>query len=182
MTAIEWVTRENDDVQSQFHNRLDATKIGVAGQSCGGLEALVAAADPRVKSVAAVNTGFFPEPTNGYGREQLANIKIPTLVVNGGPTDVAYQNSIDTFNLINNVPAYLAENTAAGHSGLWFGIRVNAQGNGEGNVPMANQGATLLVNWFDFSLNNNLTAGQYFFGSDCGLCTQPDWNVQMKNW
>jgi hypothetical protein len=151
-------------------------KIGVAGQSCGGLEALVAASDPRVGSLAAVNTGFFPTPTDGYGRERLANIHVPTLVVNGGPTDVAYQNSIDNYNLIN-APAYLASNSAAGHSGLWFGIR-----DGNGDVPMANQGATLLVNWFDFTLNGNSGAGQYFFGSNCGLCSQQDWTVTSKNW
>src|SRR5207244_1632963 len=53
--AINWAMSANNG--SQFHNRLDVTKIGVAGQSCGGEEALVAAADPRVVSLAGLNTG-----------------------------------------------------------------------------------------------------------------------------
>jgi len=174
--AIDWVQGANALGNTQFNGRLDTSRIGAAGQSCGGLQALTTTAnDSRVDSLAAVNTGYFPTPTNGYGREQLANIHVPTLVVNGGPNDVAYQNSIDNYNLIN-APAYLASNSHAGHSGLWFGIR-----DGAGNTAMAEQGSTLLVNWFDYTLNGNATAGGYFFGVNCGLCTQPEWTVQSKN-
>jgi hypothetical protein len=178
--AINWAMTGNN--HSQFLSRLATTKIGVAGQSCGGEEALVAAADPRVVSLAGLNTGFFPTPLpfeNGYSRANLANIHVPTLMVNGGPSDVAYQNSIDNYNLIN-APAYLASTPHASHSGLWFGIR-----DGNGDVPMANQGVVLLVNWFDFTLNADAEAARYFFGPNCGLCAQPapyNWIVTSKNW
>lgn len=170
--AINWV--ENGRHSSQFRNRLDTSKIGMAGQSCGGVEALVAADDRRVDSLAAVNTGIPTGGFQGFPQLEVTGIKAPTLVVNGGPSDVAYQNSIDNYNLLST-PVYLAQNPYAGHSGLWFGIR-----DGAGNVQMADQGVKLLTNWFDYTLNGNQTAKNYFVGENCGLCVHPDWKVQSK--
>ena len=51
----------------------------------------------------------------------------PVLWVNGGSSDIAYENSIANYNL-TNTPAYYAENKYAGHSGLLYGIR---EGNGD---------------------------------------------------
>jgi len=176
--AMNWIQDANKPITGQFRGKLDTSKMAVAGQSCGGLEALVAAADPRIDTVMAFNTGFFPTPTNGYGREQLKNIQgKPVLVVNGGPQDVAYQNSIDNYNLLiaQGTPSYLASNSHAWHSGLWFGIR-----DGVGDTQMLAQAERLAVNWLDYWLNGNAVAGRYFFGPGCGLCTQPDWTVKTS--
>jgi dienelactone hydrolase len=172
IAAMDWA--QSSESRRQFDNRLDLNKVAVAGQSCGGLEALVAGADSRVKTVLALNTGFFPTPLNGYGREQLANLHVPVLWVNGGPTDVAYQNSIDNYNILlsQHKPVYLASNAHAGHSGLWFGIR-----DGVGNTAMLAQAEAITTNWLDYFLNGNSTAASYFFGSGCGLCVQPEWTV-----
>lgn len=176
------------NARTQFRDRLDLNKIAVAGQSCGGLEALVAGADPRVKTVMAFNTGFFstPTPANGYpngiGREQLQNLHVPVLIVNGGTTDVAYQNSIDNYNILvaQGTAAYLASNANAGHSGLWFGIV-----NGVGNTFILTEAERLAVNWLDYLLNGTATAGQYFFGPNCQVCDAHrdpygDWTSQTN--
>jgi len=177
--ALNWIEGANN-ASGQFHGKLDTGKMALAGQSCGGLEALIAGADSRIDTILAFNTGFFPTgaPTNGYGREQLQNIRgKPTLWVNGGPQDVAYQNSIDNYNLLvaQGTPSYLASNSHAQHSGLWFGIR-----DGVGDTQMLAQAEKLTINWLDYWLNGNTTAGRYFFGNGCGLCVQPDWTVKTS--
>jgi hypothetical protein len=58
---------------------------------------------------------------------------------------------------------------------LWFGIR-----NGAGDTQMLAQAERLTINWLDYWLNGNTTAGRYFFGPGCGLCAHPDWAVQTS--
>ena len=170
--AINWV-----DSTTQFARRVDTSRMAVAGQSCGGNEALVAGAHPRIKTVLALNTGFFPTPMNGYGREQLKNLSKPVLFVNGGPADVAYPNGLANYELLvaQGTETYFASNPNAGHSGLWFGIR-----NGVGDTQMLAQAEKLVVNWLDYILNGNVYAGRYYFGNDCGLCVQPEWTVKSN--
>lgn len=174
INALDWM--ETEEANNQFDGRADLSKIAVAGQSCGGLEALIAGADDRAKTVLAFNTGFFEDCQLGVCRSELENLHTPVLWVNGGTTDIAYQNSIDNYNL-TNTPAYYAENKYAGHSGLLYGIR-----EGNGDTLMLTQAERIYVNWLDFMLNDNQEAKGYFFGGDCDLCQNPDWITRQKNW
>ena len=49
--AIDWAIAENARKGSPDYGRIDTTKIAVAGQSCGGLQAIAVGADPRVTTV-----------------------------------------------------------------------------------------------------------------------------------
>jgi acetyl esterase/lipase len=73
--AIDWL--HSPAAHRQFHDQVDPDRVAVAGQSCGGLEALVAGADPRVDSVLSLNSGFRPTPTGGYGRDSLTKLHTP---------------------------------------------------------------------------------------------------------
>lgn len=42
---------ENGRKDSKYYHRLDTSKVAVMGHSCGGIQALAVAADPRVKLV-----------------------------------------------------------------------------------------------------------------------------------
>ncbi|WP_328453269.1 poly(ethylene terephthalate) hydrolase family protein [Amycolatopsis sp. NBC_00438] len=173
--AITWAGREDGRPGSALRNRLDTRRTGVAGHSCGGIEALVAGADPRVKSVLSLDSGFFADGTLGYGRENLGNLHTPTLFVDGGPDDVAYANSGANYDLVT-VPAVRATNPAAGHTGFVYGQR--------GALPdpsVREEAVRVLVAWFDFTLNGNRTARGYFLGAGCGLCATPGWTVGSKN-
>jgi predicted alpha/beta-hydrolase family hydrolase len=172
--AMNWL--ESEAGIAQLQGRADLTKIAVAGQSCGGLEALIAGADPRTKTVLAFNTGFFEDCTLGYCRDELANLHTPVLFVNGGPSDIAYENSIANYNL-TQTPAYLAEHKYVGHSGFLYGIR-----EGEGDTTVLTQAERTYVNWLDFMLNGNQEARGYFFGANCDLCGHDDWNIMSKGW
>lgn len=176
LDGITWAERENRRHGSPLRHRIDTRRIAVAGYSCGGIEALVAAADPRVRSVLALNTGFFPDDDHfGYGREELRNLHTPTLFLDGGPDDIAYENSGANYDLVT-VPAVRATNPAAGHGGFWYGF------SGDRPAPaLREEAVTVLVQWLDFTLNGNRAAGDYFLGPDCGLCAVEGWEVATKN-
>ncbi|SFW78874.1 hypothetical protein [Amycolatopsis australiensis] len=173
--AITWAERENGRRGSALRDRLDTRRIGVAGHSCGGIEALVAGADPRVKSVLSLDSGFFADGTLGYGRENLRNLHTPAMFVDGGPNDVAYPNSGANYDLVT-VPAVRATNPAAGHTGFVYGQR-----DGNPDPSVREEAVRVLVNWFDFTLNGSRSARGYLLGAECGLCTTPGWTVTSKN-
>ena len=81
----------------QWHDRLDLNKVAVGGYSCGGLQALAIAADPRIKAVVITHSGIFKDggnPIRGMQIDKAALEKIhtPVLYVLGGKTDIAYPN------------------------------------------------------------------------------------------
>ncbi|MEU4510898.1 hypothetical protein AB0G05_15505 [Nonomuraea wenchangensis] len=166
LAAAHWATRSKQSGK-QFDGRVDTTRVGVLGHSCGGVEALAAGTDPMIDAVAGFNTGYFTEPAfGGYGRDRLADLHTPTLLVNGGPDDVAHQNSIDNYALLD-VPAALVSDTAAGHTGLIAGLE-------------ATKGWQVAADWFDYVLRGDRAAGARFVGPDCGLCTEDGWKVESK--
>ncbi|SEF38237.1 hypothetical protein SAMN05421837_11971 [Amycolatopsis pretoriensis] len=175
LDAITWAERENDRRGSALRTRLDTRRIGVAGHSCGGIEALVAGADPRVKSVLSLDSGFFADGTLGYGRENLRKLHTPVLFADGGPADVAYPNSGAGYDLVT-VPAVRVTDPAAGHTGFVYGRR-----DGNPDPSVREEAVRVLVDWFDFTLNGNRTARGYFLGAGCGLCTTSGWTVTAKN-
>lgn len=172
--AIDWAT-DSDTGGAQLGGKADTGKIGVMGTSCGGVEALLAAADPRVDSVAGLNTGFFPHRRFGFERTELAEIEVPTLLFNGGVEDQARQNSVDNFELLD-VPAVLVAQETAGHNGLTYGLDA-----GDSSGPMLIAGYTMVTDWFDYTLHGNDEARAQFVGESCGLCTRPTWTVRTKN-
>lgn len=168
--AIDWV--EDTEASTQLQGRVDTSKIGVMGTSCGGIEALAAGDDSRIKSIVGLNTGFFPQKRFGFERSKLDDITVPTLLFNGGPTDQAFQNSIDNFDLLKS-PAVLVSNPSAGHSGLVYGW--SDENGSDADLMIA--GYTMVGDWFDYTLGADESAETRFVGPDCGLCTTEGWTV-----
>ncbi|ANY08890.1 poly(ethylene terephthalate) hydrolase family protein [Pseudonocardia sp. HH130630-07] len=168
--ALDWVLG-GDALQG----RADPERLAVAGTSCGGIEALLAAPDPRVGSVVALNTGFSERPRfGGHTRDAIAALHSPTLIVNGGPSDQAHANSRGDFAAMT-VPSALVEVATAGHSGLSRGIS-----DGDGDQQMIVAGIRLTVGWLRFTLDGDDRAGARFVGPGCGLCTEPGRTVTTK--
>src|SRR5690606_7735249 len=109
---------------SPYAGKLDIKKIAVAGMSCGGLQALEVAPDPRLTTLVVCNSGILPTPNGGMPgmppltKDQLAKIHTPTLYLLGGESDIAYNNGMDDFNKIDHVPAFVA-NLDVGHGGTY---------------------------------------------------------------
>lgn len=169
--AISWALAENARPGSAYFGLIDPKAIAVSGFSCGGLQALLNAADPRVATVVMMNSGLFPEgPTTMAGmtadKNLLQTIRTPILYVLGGPTDIAYAAGMDDFAHIDHVPAAVA-NIDKGHGGTYW-------------EPNGGPAAQVVVKWLDWQLRGDAEAGRLFTGKDCGLCRDPAWSLQTK--
>jgi dienelactone hydrolase len=171
--AINWALAENDRPGSPFQHKLDTDRIAVMGQSCGGLQAIVASADPRVKTSVIWNSGVLPDgQRNMPGAEGtkagLAQLHAPVAYISGDSSDIAYANANDDFERITSIPALRAYEKGVGHMGTY-------------RLPNGGEFAAVGVAWLDWQLKGSATAARWFVGPDCRLCTDPNWVVRKKN-
>lgn len=171
--AIDWAIAQNSDMNSPYYNKLDIKKIAVSGMSCGGLQALEAAPDPRVTTTIVCNSGILADTTNrlpgmpGLTKDHLAKLHTPTLYLLGGEKDIAYKNGMDDFKRINHVPVFVA-NMDVGHGGTY------AQ-------PHGGEFARVATAWYQWTLKGDKNAGKMFTGNPSGLATNPVWTLEKKN-
>ena len=172
--AIDWALAENNRAGSPFFGRIDPGLVALSGWSCGGLQALQVAKDPRVKTMVLQNTGVFNEVPNGRGgipgmdirKDVLATIHTPTIYILGGPKDIAYANGMDDFARITHVAVAVA-NLPVGHGGTYF-------------EPNGGAAASVAVSWLDWQLRGDLKSAERFVGEKCGLCVDPQWTIERK--
>jgi dienelactone hydrolase len=155
----------------QWHDRLDLGRVAVGGYSCGGLQALAIAADPRIKAVVITHSGIFNDgasPIKGMeiDKSALEKIHTPILYVLGGKSDIAYQNGMDDYARINQVPIFVASHDV-GHGGTFM----KPEGGYEAQVVRA---------WLNWQLLGDHAAAKMFEGAHCGLCQKPEWTVSRK--
>jgi dienelactone hydrolase len=170
--AIDWAIAENGRQGSKLYGRLDTTRIAVMGQSCGGVQAIEASADPRVTTTVVWNSGLFPEPTTMGGGKALSKADLaayhgPVAYISGDQSDQAFVNAEDDFDRIAQVPVFRAWEKGVGHSGT------HRQPNGGdfGKVSVA---------WLSWQLKGDQAAARMFTGADCGLCGDAKWVVKKK--
>ena len=171
--GLNWAIAENARAGGPYYRRLDTAHVAVMGHSCGGLQAIEVAADPRITTAVIWNSGVYNRgPATGRSgvavtKEQLKAIHSPIAYINGGPSDIAYVNALDDFERINHVPAFFAW-IPVGHGGTFY----TAENGGEyGQVG---------VQWLDWQLKGDRKAGANFKGAKCGLCTNSRWTVRSK--
>jgi hypothetical protein len=170
--AIDWALAENARKGSRYFGRVDPDEIAISGYSCGGVQALTLAHDPRVATVVIMNSGLFKDgPTRMAGmlietKTLLKDLHTPTLYILGGSSDIAYENGMDDFALIDHVPVAVA-NIDTGHGGTYW-------------EPNGGAAAQVVVAWLDWRLRGNAEAGRVFLGKDCGLCVDPKWAFESK--
>jgi dienelactone hydrolase len=86
-----WLTQSFDWVHSTTTKAkylfVEAGRIVVAGQSCGGTEAYAVAQDERVAAVGVFNSGYLNE-----ARGKVPLLEKPVFYFLGGLGDIAYQN------------------------------------------------------------------------------------------
>ena len=171
--AINWAIAQNNDKASQYYNKIDIEKISVSGMSCGGLQTLEIAPDPRVTTVVVCNSGILRNAKAGMTgmpalkKEQLNKLHTPTLYILGGESDIAYENGMDDFNRINHVPVFAA-NLNVGHGGTYL-------------QPHGGEFSKVAVGWYCWQLKGDLNAAKMFTGKPCGLSKVSDWKVDKKN-
>ena len=173
--AIDWAIAQNSDEKSAYFKKIDTKNIGVAGMSCGGLQALEVAPDPRVTTLLVANSGIFIEPIRGNAmpmmpqldKTHLPKIHTPTLYLLGGPSDIAYKNGMDDVAKLNHVPVFVG-NLDVGHGGTY------AQ-------PHGGDFAKVATAWFSWQLKGDKKAGKLFTGNPPGLSKFAGWSFDKKN-
>jgi dienelactone hydrolase len=171
--AINWAVAANERSDSPFYHRLDTHNIAVMGQSCGGVQAIEASADPRVRTTMVWNSGLFSQPTAMAGgktlsKEDLKLLHGPTAYISGDAEDIAFANANDDFDHIAKLPLLRAYGRGITHGGTY-----NNRNGGEF--------AGIAVAWLNWQLKGDARAGKLFVGADCGLCVNPHWVVRSKN-
>jgi uncharacterized protein YciI len=171
--AINWAIAQNSDKESPYYNKIEVTKIAVSGMSCGGLQTLEVASDPRVSTVVVCNSGIFNTPGNGKSampnltKANLATIHTPTLYLPGGEKDIAYTNGMDDYKRINQVPVFIA-NMDVGHGGTY-------------SQPHGGEFAKVATAWYQWQLKGDKKASKLFTGEPAGLTQNLNWRVEKKN-
>ena len=169
--AVDWALAENRRAGSPYFGRIDPALIAYSGWSCGGVQALQVAKDTRVKTLVIHNSGLLNSgPTNmtgvSVGKEVLQTLHTPVIYIEGGPTDIAYENGMDDFKRITHVPVAIA-NLPVGHGGTF-------------NEPNGGAAAAVAVSWLNWQLRGDAQSATRFVGEDCGLCKDARWSLQRK--
>lgn len=173
ISAIDWAIAQNADKNSPYYNKLDISKIAVAGMSCGGLQAMEAAPDPRVSTVMICNSGIINSGSGSMGgmpaltKEHLKKVHTPIIYLLGGESDIAYANGMDDFKQINHVPTFVA-NMNVGHGGTYM-------------QPHGGEFAKVATAWYLWQLKGDKEAAKMFAGNPAGLAANPNWKVDKKN-
>jgi len=171
--AIDWANAQNRDEKSHYHNKLDTAKIAASGMSCGGLQALEAAPDPRVTTAIVCNSGILGNPGSGIRgmpsltKDHLARLHGPVLYILGGEKDIAYRNGMDDFRRIDHVPVFAA-NLNVGHGGTY-------------SRPHGGDFAKVATAWLQWQLKGDRDAARMFEGEACGVSKMEGWKVEKKN-
>lgn len=155
---ITWAVSENGKACSQYYQSLAASKIAVAGWSCGGMMAASASSDARI-------TTWILDSSSGVS----ASVRTPGLIVLGGSDDIAYTGGVNNYDSITSAPVVLVS-TPVGHVGTY------RQDNG-GSFAKVN------LAWLDWRLKGDegATGKGYLVGASCGLCSDTAWTIQSKN-
>lgn len=172
--AMDWAIAQNGDAKSAYYKKVDTKHIAVAGMSCGGLQALEVAPDPRVTTLLVANSGIFIDPIRGNAmpmmpqldKTHLSKIHTPTLYLLGGPSDIAYKNGMDDVAKLNHVPVFVG-NLDVGHGGTY------AQPNGGDFAKVATA-------WFKWKLKGDKKASKLFTGDTPDITQMPGWSFEKK--
>lgn len=170
--AIDWAISQNNNKDSELYGKIDISKIAVSGMSCGGLQTLETAPDPRITTAIICNSGIIGDGGGmpgmpGLKKDHLEKLHTPTLYLLGGETDIAYKNGMDDFSRINHVPVFVA-NMDVGHGGTY-------------SQPHGGEFAKVATAWYKWQLKGDKDAGKMFTGNPCELSKSTVWTVEKKN-
>lgn len=171
--AMKWAAAENERAASKYYKHLNIGKIAVMGQSCGGVQAIEVAADPRITTAVIWNSGLFAQPSDMGGgktlsKKDLESIHVPMAYISGDSTDIAFNNANADFEYIKSIPVFRGWERGVGHGGTYR----EANGGEFSGVAVA---------WLSWQLKGDKRAALMFRGADCGLCVNPKWVVKTKN-
>ena len=164
IAAIDWIAKEGNDPASRFYQKVEAGRVAAMGMSCGGLMSYGASADPRVATVGIWNSGLIQPDEKIF-----AGLHSPVIIVTGSEKDIAYANGKRDFETMPaKIPVFYGVFPSVGHGGTY-----NEDNGGAFGVAA--------VAWLKWQLLNDSGASKFFVGSDCRLCTDPQWQTASRS-
>ena len=142
--------------------------------SCGGLQTLSNCADPRLKTLMICNSGLFKvqnahQAVGGMPmpeKSKLKEIHTPIIYILGGKEDIAYENGMDDFHLIEHVPA-CAVNYPVGHGGTY-------------RQPHGGEFSPVALAWLQWQLKGDKQAAKMFTGKAPAILQRKDWTIEKN--
>lgn len=168
LEAMDWITDQNANPESEYYHMVDLDKVAAMGQSCGGAQVLAVAHDPRIKTCLIFNSGIGEMSMSGASKKNLANLHTPMLYLNGGTADVAYQNAIGDYALIDKQPI-VKITTLDGHHGTYYEAHAGLY-------------AFVCRTWLDWMLKGNTGSSALFLNDEYEALAFPQWSFERKNW
>jgi hypothetical protein len=163
---IDWAIAENGKACSAYHQSLDTTKVGANGFSCGGLMAEGTAGDPRMTTWGLTSSGMFSVNQAFY-----QSIHTPVLLIEGGPSDIAYENGERDYENISQLDVPL----------MWFSKDI---GHG-GDLGASRGGDFTKINlaWLNWWLKGDqgATGKGLLVGAGCSYCSDSAWEVKSAH-
>ena len=172
--SIDWVIAQNNDPASPYYQKIDTKHICVAGMSCGGLQTLHNCADKRITTIMICNSGLFKQSNAAQAvggmpmpeKSKLKELHTPIMYMLGGKEDIAYENGMDDFHLIEHVPC-VAINYPVGHGGTY-----RQPNGGEFTIPA--------LAWLKWQLKGDKQAAKMFIGKKPELLKRDKWTLEAN--
>lgn len=164
--AVDWAIKEDARQGGAYSGKLDTSKIGYMGQSCGGMQALSASTDPRTTTTVVLNSGRFDKtakvPAGGKFAEwfEWSQLRAPIAFFLGGPPDGMAGRK--NFEEIKSLPVFLAD-LPVGHTGAYPDPDL--------------RWTKAVLSWLDWQLKGKASEKAMFVGANCGLCVDKNWTV-----
>jgi hypothetical protein len=163
---ITWAIAENGKSCSAYYQKLETTKIAADGFSCGGLMAENVSGDPRFTAIGFTSSGLMGANATLYNA-----IHTPFKIMNGGTSDIAYENGLRDYQEISsrNKPIIYFSKSSAGHGG--------DLGQARGDFNRVN------LAWLNWQLKGDMgaTGKGFLMGSTCQFCTDAGWVYMSSN-
>jgi hypothetical protein len=163
---ITWAIAENSKPCSAYYQALQTTKIAADGFSCGGLMAENVSGDPRFTAIGFTSSGLMGPNNSLYDK-----IHTPFKIMNGGESDIAYENGLRDYEEISSrdVPIIYFSKTSAGHGG--------DLGQARGDFNRVN------LAWLNWQLKGDMgaTGKAFLIGASCEFCMDSGWDFRSAN-
>lgn len=163
---IDWAVAENTKPCSAYYHNLDTTRISANGFSCGGLMAAGTAGDPRITTWGITSSGTLSANAAFY-----ESVDTPVLVVEGGPSDIAYENGLRDYNSISPLGVPI----------MWFSKDIGH--GGDLFQPGGGDFTRIILAWLNWWLKGDeaATGKGVLVGAGCSYCTDNAWEVESAN-
>ena len=169
LEALDWLTDQNGNEESEYYHLIDLEKVAAMGQSCGGAQVLGVAHDPRIKTCMIFNSGIGEMSMSGASKKSLANLHTPMLCINGGTADVAYNNANGDWGRIADCIPVVKISTLDGHHGTYYEAHAGAF-------------AVVARMWMNWQLKGQVGDSALFMNDEYEKAFYPQWTFERKNW